>query len=200
MRVVSLARRRALAQTRRMTTALRLLLPLLLVTGVSACGFQLREPLQLPPDLDGIRVVAANPYSPLAQALSRSLEHAGLEVAEGAADPDAGDAGVLRIHSEGWDSQPISVDQFGRAQEFTLRYAAVFSLTGADGTRLVPEQVIELSREYVSLPENSTGSESEREMLARELQREMSAAVLRRIDAVNRARIRDGAAASSSGD
>ena len=195
-----LAARQGLAQTRRMTIAFRLLLPVLLLAVVSACGFQLRKPLQLPPDLDGIRVVASDPYSPLAQALSRSLEHAGLEVAEGAADAGAGDAGVLRIHSEGWDSQAISVDEFGRAQEFTLRYAAVFSLVGADGTELVPEQVIELSREYVSLPENSTGSESEREMLSRELQREMSAAVLRRIDAVNRARIRDDAAATPSGD
>ena len=195
----SLAGRRALAQTRRMTHGVRLLLPVLLLPALSACGFQLREPLQLPPDLDGIRVLASDPYSPLAQALGRSLEHAGLDVADGAAGPGTADAGVLRIHSEGWDSQPISVDQFGRAQEFTLRYAAVFSLTGADGTELVPEQVIELSREYVSLPENSAGSESEREMLSRELQREMSAAVLRRIDAVNRARLRDGAA-SPSGD
>ena len=35
-------------------------------------------------------------------------------------------------------------------------------LDGIDGEELVPEQVIELSREYISLPENSTGSESER--------------------------------------
>ena len=104
---------------------------------------------------------------------------------------------LLRIHSEGWDSQPISVDQFGRAQEFTLRYAAVFSVQDASGNELVPEQVIELSREYVSLPENSTGSESEREMLSRELQREMAASVLRRIDAVNRARMRDAGPAAS---
>lgn len=158
------------------------LLPALCALLLSACGFHLREPLRLPPQLVGVQVTATNPYSPLAQALTRSLDRAGFSVAE------RGGEGVaqLRILSERWDSQAISVDQFGRAQEFTLRYAAVFRVIGADGEELVPEQVIELSRDYVSMPENSTGSESEREMLARELQREMAAAVLRRIDAVNR--------------
>ncbi|MEN1957763.1 LPS assembly lipoprotein LptE [Luteimonas sp. MJ204] len=162
---------------------LRFALPMLVALLVTACGFHLREPLQLPPDLAGVQVTARDPYSPLLQALTRTLERAGFDVPERAGEGVA----RLRIHSERWESQAISVDQFGRAQEFTLRYAAVFSLLDGDGEELVPEQVIELSRDYVSLPENSTGSESEREMLSREMQREMAAAVLRRIDAVNRA-------------
>lgn len=163
----------------------RLLLPLLaaVVLSLPACGFHLRAPLQLPPDLAGVQIVARDPYSPLAQSLTRSLERAGLEVPERRAEGVA----VLRILAERWDSQAISVDQFGRGQEYSLRYAAVFKLDGPDGRELVPEQVIELSREYVSLPNNATGSESEREMLARELERDMAAAVLRRIDAVSRA-------------
>lgn len=158
-----------------------------LVLLLAGCGFHLREPLQLPPDLAGVQVVARSPYSPLAQSLTRSLERAGFEVPQRRTEG----AAVLRVLSERWESKAISVDQFGRGQEFSLRYAAVFRLDSADGDELVPEQVIELSRDYVSLPNNSTGSESEREMLARELQREMAAAVLRRIDAVSRSRERD---------
>lgn len=173
-----------LVQTPEMIRRCRhLAVPALVVLFLSACGFHLREPLQLPPDLVGVQIVARNPYSPLAQALTRSLERTGFEVPVSRGPSVA----LLRILSESWDSQAISVDQFGRAQEFTLRYAAVFTLEGIDGEELVPEQIIELSRDYVSLPENSTGSESERELLSRELQREMAAAVLRRIDAVSRA-------------
>src|SRR5690606_20521712 len=84
-------------------------------------------------------------------------------------------------------------------QEFTLRYAAVFSMQDAAGDEVVPQQIIELSRDYVSLPNNAVGSESEREMLSRELQREMAAAVLRRIDSVNRAREQGPAACAASG-
>lgn len=192
-----LVARRDLGQTRRMARPpFRVVLPLLFALALSACGFHLREPLTLPPELDGVRVVAADPYSPLAQSLTRSLERAGFPVAERGGDDEG--VAVLRVLSERWDSQAISVDQFGRAQEFTLRYAAEFRLEDIDGEDLVPDQVIELSRDYVSLPENSTGSESEREMLARELQREMAAAVLRRIDAVTRGR--DADAAPPAGD
>lgn len=173
---------RGLRQTSPMTRFLPVfgLLALLL----AGCGFHLREPLRLPPDLAGVQVVARDPYSPLAQTLTRSLERAGFAVPDRAGEGVA----VLRIRSERWDSQPISVDQFGRAQEYSLRYAAVFSMDDANGDELAPEQIIELSRDYVSLPGNNAGSESEREMLAREMQKEMAAAVLRRIDALSRAR------------
>lgn len=196
MPALRLAGASGVVQTRGMTRRLiPILLPTVCALLLAACGFHLREPLRLPPELVGVQVTAADPYSPLAQALSRSLDRAGFKVAE------QGGKGVaqLRILSERWDSLPISVDQFGRAQEFTLRYAAVFRVIGADGGELVPEQVIELSRDYVSLPENSTGSESEREMLAREMQREMAAAVLRRIDAVNRS-AEDAAASAEPAD
>ena len=92
---------------------------LLLVLLVSACGFRLREPLTLPPGLAGVQIVSRDPYSPLAQALTRSFERAGLDVPE----TRGPEVALLRILSESWDSQAISVDQFGRAQEFTLRYA-----------------------------------------------------------------------------
>ncbi|NLA68072.1 MAG: hypothetical protein GX856_07500, partial [Gammaproteobacteria bacterium] len=89
---------------------LRTVVPALLALALSACGFHLREPLTLPTDVAGVQVVARNPYSPLAQQLTRSLERAGHHVPESRTEGVA----VLRIQSERWDSQAISVDQFGR--------------------------------------------------------------------------------------
>ena len=57
---------------------------------------------------------------------------------------------------------------------------------------LVPQQVTELSRDYVSPPADSTGTTTEREILADELRREMSASILRRIDSVVRAELERG--------
>ena len=54
----------------------------------------------------------------------------------------------------------------------------------ADGSILVPQQVVELSRDYVSPPVNVTGTTTEREVLAAELRREMAASILRRVDGV----------------
>ena len=92
--------------------------------------------------------------------------------------------GVRDILSERWGDTPVAVDPFGRSLEFSLRYAVIFELRGAGDRVIVPRQTIELSRDYISNPTNSIGTEGEREILQRELRREMAASILRRIDAV----------------
>lgn len=172
---------------------IRFRLPFLVVALVflAGCGFHLRNRIALPSDLGPVRVVAASTsYSALVTSLSRGLQGAGATLASpiGEDRTAATDRQVatLRILSERWGDLPIAVDQFGRAQEFSLRYAVVFAFTKADGTDLVPQQVVELSRDYVSPPQDATGTATEREVLADELRREMSASILRRIDGVVR--------------
>ena len=167
----------------RIPMLLRALTFVVLPLALASCGFHLRDALLLPSDLGPLRVVSQDPYSSLGQSLSEALGRAGATpAAEGVVD----DVATLQIRSERWESTPLSVDQFGRAQEYSLRYAVVFRLRRADGTDLVPQQVIELSRDYISIPTNSSGTESEREILSRELRRDMVASILRRIDAASR--------------
>ena len=152
------------------------------VTLLSGCGFHLRNALDLPEHLGPVRVLAADRYSPLAEQLADGLQRAG-------AQPAAVDAGegvaTLQVVSEQWADTPISHDQFGRAQEYALRYAAVFTLRGSDASVLVPQQTVELSRDYLAPAVDSIGKASEREMLVRELQREMAMAILRRVGAAS---------------
>jgi LPS-assembly lipoprotein len=109
------------------------------------------------------------------------------------ADADSKEpAAQLQVLSERWGDLPIAIDAQGRAQEFSLRYAVIFVFRREDGSDLVPQQVIELSRDYVSPPTDSTGTTTEREILADELRREMSASIMRRIDSVVRAQLERG--------
>ena len=158
----------------------RLLAACLLGVVLTACGFHLRNKIALPADLGPVKVTSTTQYSPLADAVARGLQQAGAV----AADATATEVASLDILSERWGDLPIAMDDRGRAQEFSLRYAAVFVFRRADGTELVPQQVVELSRDYVSPPENVTGTTTEREILADELRREMAASILRRIDGV----------------
>jgi LPS-assembly lipoprotein len=187
---LALAAHSRLVQTARMRKALPSRPRLLRTAAIAAlalvltaCGFHLRSALTLPPDVGQILVASRNPYSPLAQSVVQALERAGVEAStEG---PPTGKA-VLNVVSEKWGSLPISVDQYGRAQEFTLRYAVVFSFTKADGSVFVPKQVVELARDYVSSPTSPTGAESEVDLLTKEMRKDMTAAILRRIDAAAR--------------
>ena len=152
---------------------------------LAGCGFHLRNAIRLPDAIGPVRVVSRDPYSPLAQSLARALDRAGAVAAQ-ADDPNAT---TLRILSEQWGDTPLSVDSRGRSQEYTLRHAVVFVMRRADGTVLVPQQAIELSRDYLAIPNQSIGVDSEREILAEELRREMAVAILRRIDDASQAQL-----------
>ena len=168
----------------------RLLLAACLLPVLAGCGFHLRNALLLPPDLGPLQVVGRDPHSQLVKDLTQAMERAGAQIARDGPPVDAsGNAASvarLEIVSERWGSLPLSVDSQGRAQEFTLRYAVIFRLRRADGTDLVPQQVQELSRDYIASPAVAAGTESEREILATELRRSMASSILRRIDAVSR--------------
>ena len=156
----------------------------LLALALAGCGFHLRDKLALPEDTPPVHVVSTTPFSELVTTLERNLHNAGAGVVtreQLQADPTRAVA-RLDILSERWGDLPIAIDAHGRAQEFSLRYAAIFSFRLADGTELVPQQVVELSRDYVSPPEDATGTSTEREILDDELRREMAASILRRID------------------
>ena len=159
---------------------------LVLVLLLAGCGFHLRNALTLPADIGPVRVVSPDPYSPLAESLAQALTRAG---AAAPADPSATEGvAILEIISEQWGDTPLALDELGRAQEFSLRYAAVFALRDSQGKDVVPQQVLELSRDYIAPAADSRGKASERALLARELRRDMSAAILRRIDAASRLR------------
>jgi LPS-assembly lipoprotein len=158
----------------------RIALAVLFAVALSACGFQLRNVAKLPADLGPVAVVAPDPYSPLADAIARALERGG---AQPAAADALDQATKLEILSEKWADLPISVDTQGRAQEYSLRYAVVFRLSKPDGEFLVPQQAVELARDYVAPASDAIGNTSERDLLLNEMRRDMTAAILRRVNA-----------------
>ena len=177
-------------------------LTVLLVLALAGCGFHLRNKLALPEDTPPVQVVSTTPFSELATILERNLRNAGaLVVTREQVQAEPGMAVArLDIVSERWGDLPIAIDDQGRAQEFSLRYATIFAFRLADGTELVPQQAVELSRDYVSPPDDATGTSPERAILADELRREMAASILRRIDGVVRARAATSAAGAGPAD
>jgi LPS-assembly lipoprotein len=154
----------------------------LLALALAACGFHPRAHTVLPEKLGPTRVVAADPYSPIAEELAASLERAGVPVVDA-----EGKGSILRIVRERTDTQPLAVDEFARAREYQLRYRVDFALQGPDGKPLLPPQTVELTREYSYDADASVGSPAEAELIQRELRRDMEAAILRRIEYALRA-------------
>ena len=173
----------------------KVLLPLTLLAILPACGFKPRSALVLPQNLGPVVVASKDPNSRLADALERRLQAAGLTIKDaepGTAmrDPrlpvDYTGNAVLDLKQERWGDLPTALDSLGRAQENSLRFAVEFEVRNADGTVMVPSQTIELARDYVASPTNAIGTEGEREVLVKEMERDMVNSILLRIDTVYR--------------
>jgi LPS-assembly lipoprotein len=161
----------------------RLLLLLCLVLAVTACGFRPRGTLALADELGPVKVQTADRYSPLAQGLSVALARAGVaSAAEG--QPSA----TLRVVAERLATRPLTVDARALVREYETIYTVRFDLVAADGSPRLPEQTIELSREFTYDAFAQAGSPAEQKLIEEELRRDMQAAILRRIDAVLRAK------------
>jgi LPS-assembly lipoprotein len=158
-----------------------LLLPLCIAVLLAGCGFHPRNTLQLADELGPVKVVTADPYSPLAHGLSTDLRRSGAEPAvEG--EPSS----TLHVRSERFSTRPLSVDRRATVTEYESRYIVTFELLDPAGKAVVPLQEVELSREYTYDALRPSGSPQEQELLQAELRKEMQVAVLRRIGAVLR--------------
>lgn len=157
------------------------LLLLALLFALSACGFQLRQQVDLPARLATLRIEGVDPYSPLQRNLEQALRRAGARIAE-----TAEGNGVLRVFTQRIDRLPLSVGDTGRVQEYLMRYTVDFELLDSSGAVVLPRQLIELDRDYTFDTQQALGTPGEEEIVKAELERDMVATILRRIDAAVR--------------
>lgn len=160
----------------------RFLVPALVAALAVGCGFAPRGALKVPEGFGAIAVTAADPYSPLADDLRRSLQRA-------SANTTASSEGAARlaITSESWETRPISVDAFVAVREVETRYRVTFELVDAAGAKRLDQQTVELTRDYVYEAAEAFGNPGEQEIVQQELRRDMQAAILRRVDLALRA-------------
>jgi LPS-assembly lipoprotein len=164
---------------------------LLLITAIfllTSCGYHLRGAYQLPPQLMNTRIKADNMNSELVRGLRRSLETSGINIIQDAALPSADsskDSRIteLRIVKEKHDKRVLSVDANGRVREYDLQYSIGIELSGSDKF-YVPEQTLEISRDFLFDPEDVLGKSDEEADLLRDMQQDMVRLIMLRLQAI----------------
>lgn len=141
------------------------------------CGFHPRAEIAVPADLGPVKVVGSDPYSPLADSLSRALTRAN---ARPAASADTKVA-TLRVVSETWEEGPLSVDSFSHVREYIITYTVKFAFVAADNTDIAPLQDVKLQRDYTYDDSHALGASQEQSTIREEMQRDMAASIMRRI-------------------
>lgn len=162
----------------------RIALLLLLCAGLSACGFHLRGPVELPSNLKTVRIVGSAEFAPLTLELTRTLSNAGATVLP------ADSAGIpsITISQETYNRRVLSVDAQGRAAEYGLLYALYFQFSDAGGEVLVPATRIEVSRDFRFDPNAVLAKDTEEKQLRAEMVSFAVHQLIRRLDAVLKAR------------
>lgn len=158
------------------TTRRRLTLAIAASGLLSACGFQLRGPAQLP--FSTLFVQGAG-NTPLGQELRRALRVSNVRLEDSPAKAEA----TLTIMSEIRDRLILSLGGQGRVREYELRYRLAYQLTDAKAGVITPPTEILLKRDISFNDNEALAKEAEEALLYRDMQTDAVQQLLRRLQA-----------------
>lgn len=150
---------------------------------VTACGFHLRGAAQLPAPMARTYVAGIGEHSELARQLRPELGANGVEVVS---RPEEAGAHLVVMRDD-MQRQVLSVGERARVREFQLRYRVAFRVRAPDGTVLIPEQSLELVRDFTFDQRQVLAKTGEEAILREDLFRDMARLMLTRIEAVGTA-------------
>ncbi|HEX6832978.1 MAG TPA: LPS assembly lipoprotein LptE [Rudaea sp.] len=146
---------------------------------LAACGFHLRGEAVLPPAMKRVYVSSSDVFSPLKINVEAALERAGAKIEKAPGD------GIADVNLSAVSLAPIvrSVNSSARVNEFTMLYHVELEIVDGAGKTLLQKQVIEQQRIFTFDQTQAIGTGAEQDIIKREMERDMTQAVVRRIDA-----------------
>lgn len=156
----------------------------LCVSGIgmlSACGFHLRQSAALPVPMQQQVYLNVTGGGELPRELARALNVRKVQVVDQAAPGVA----ELDVASQ-FRTDVLTSTGFARVGEYAVRYHVDLSLKDGSGTVVLPQQGIDLSHEFTFDPFQAIGTAAQTEVIERDLTREMTDAIMRRLEAAGR--------------
>lgn len=151
------------------------------ITLLTACGFHLRQSAPLPGPMQQQVYLNLSHGGELTRDLMRALQARKVQVL------DAPAPGVAELAvSARFRNDMLTSTGFNRVGEYAVRYHVDFSLKDGGGVVIVPQQGIDLSHEFTFDPYQAIGTASQTEAIQRDLTREMTDAIMRRLEAIGR--------------
>ncbi len=152
------------------------------LAALGACGFHLRGDIRLSPSLTRVHVTSSDPGGALKANIEDILRRSGATI-----EVNVG-AGVAEIAMTGVSSttQVGSVGTNARVNEFIMIYHVDLEITDGTGKVVVPKQPIEQNRRFTFDQTQAVGTGAEQDQIQREMVREMTQAIVRKIDVIER--------------
>jgi LPS-assembly lipoprotein len=151
-----------------------------LATGLSGCGFQLRQAPNLP---FNTMFAGFTESSSLGQELRRSLEASGVRVITDNRQLDAAQV-ILDVIQDQREKVVVGVNTSGLVREFQLRVRFKFRLRDKAGNEVIPETELLLQRDFSFSESGALAKEAEEALIYRSMQSDVVQQALRRLSAV----------------
>ncbi len=164
--------------TRIGTSALRLAC-IGVVVALSGCGFHLRRSAALPEVMQQRVYLQVSGGGEFARSLAAALRASKVDVLD---EPAAG-VPTLAVPAAGFATRLLTSTGFEVVGEYAVNFHVQFSLIDASGKVIVPTQTIDMSHQFAIDQTQFSAIASETEAIERSLTREMTDAVMRRLEA-----------------
>jgi LPS-assembly lipoprotein len=160
---------------------------------LAGCGFHLRGSAALPAVMQQQVYLQVSGGGEFPRSLAAALRASKVDVLDASTEGVA----TLSVPVASFGSRMLTSGAVQRVGEYVVTFDVKFTLTDAQGKAVVPVQAISLSHEFALDQTQFTAISSEKEAIERSLVREMTDAVMRRLEA--RARLGTPAVPSSAG-
>ena len=152
----------------------RLLLVLLALSSLSACGFKLRGSYQLSAQLSEISIQGEE--RELVERLTEILTNNDITVvAVGSGSP------TLSLSRTEFSKETVSADATGIATEYEYTWLVEFSVIGANGEVLLPQSSISVFNTLEYNPDDELEFEKEEEFLKEEMGKDVALQIMREL-------------------
>jgi len=145
---------------------------------ISACGFQLRGNIVLPPLYERVYIID-NGYSDVAKRLTNALTNVGSEMLSSSEDATA----VLTLLSHNTQRRALNVGG-KQIREYELKLTIVFSVQDHQGVQLSQPQTVTVLRNFQNDPDNVLGKDNEELIIRKEMMQPAIIQVLQRMKAL----------------
>ncbi|MDT8321459.1 MAG: LPS assembly lipoprotein LptE [Xanthomonadales bacterium] len=143
----------------------------------SACGFQLRDSAELPPQMSRTQIVIDDEYSPLARRVQDLLTQSGVRLVSG------GEASaVLEIPLNEVVTEVLTIGDNARVREYRISHTVRFRLLDAAGQELMGWQTLRQQREISFDEQKILATSREQEYVRQDLAETLSRLLVIRLE------------------
>jgi len=146
----------------------------------SACGFQLREDAELPPQMAQTRMVVEDENSTLARRVRVLLEQTGVQFV-GSNQATA----FLEIPLNNVVTEVLTIGDNARVREYRITHTVRFRVTDAEGKDIIPLQTMRQAREISFDEQEILATSREQEYLKQDLAETLSRLLVTRLESAD---------------